>query len=57
MVWNGGSTYTKTWHINQPHYAVTIRFNFTFGDEFSGNFIYKINGVSSISYTKSGNSG
>ncbi|CAD8087586.1 unnamed protein product [Paramecium primaurelia] len=41
LVWNDGS-YKKTWTISDPHYAVTVYFNITYGDEYSGQFTYKI---------------
>ncbi|CAD8085417.1 unnamed protein product [Paramecium sonneborni] len=41
MVWNDAK-YIKSWSILKPHYAVTIRFNVTYGDEYSGGFYYKI---------------
>lgn len=35
LVWNDGS-YKKTWTFTDPHYAVTVYFNITYGDEYTG---------------------
>ena len=51
MVWND-AVYKKSWVITGAHYAVTIRFNVTFGDEYSGNFYYKIGTTQSSAFTK-----
>jgi hypothetical protein len=45
MVWYD-ATYSKIFSINQPHYAISIRFNFTFGDEYPGEFFYHIESIS-----------
>ncbi|CAK82971.1 unnamed protein product (macronuclear) [Paramecium tetraurelia] len=49
MVWNNAK-YIKSWTISKPHYAVTIRFNLTYGDEYSGNFYYQIGTDLSTAY-------
>ncbi|CAD8059006.1 unnamed protein product [Paramecium sonneborni] len=49
LVWNDGS-YIKTWNIQKPHYAVSIYFNLTYGDGYTGSFKYKV-GSSSNSYS------
>ncbi|CAD8104762.1 unnamed protein product [Paramecium sonneborni] len=41
LVWNDGS-YIKTWTILNPHYAASIYFNLTYGDDYTGQFFYKI---------------
>ncbi|CAD8134923.1 unnamed protein product [Paramecium pentaurelia] len=41
LVWNDGS-FTKTWIIQKPHYAVSIYFNLTYGDGYTGSFYYKV---------------
>ncbi|CAD8171155.1 unnamed protein product [Paramecium pentaurelia] len=46
LVWNDGS-YIKIWKIQQPHYAVSVYFNLTYGDGYSGSFYYKIGSTSS----------
>ncbi|CAK90082.1 unnamed protein product (macronuclear) [Paramecium tetraurelia] len=46
LVWNDGS-YIKTWTISNPHYAATIYFNLTYGDNYTGNFFYIIGDSSS----------
>ncbi|CAD8195876.1 unnamed protein product [Paramecium pentaurelia] len=46
LVWNDGS-YIKTWRIQKPHYAMSIYFNFTYGDSYGGQFFYKIGSLSS----------
>ncbi|CAD8121703.1 unnamed protein product [Paramecium sonneborni] len=51
MVWND-AIYSKTWQILKPHYAISIRFNLTYGDEFSGNFYYKIDNQQSDAFVK-----
>ncbi|CAD8085139.1 unnamed protein product [Paramecium primaurelia] len=51
MVWNN-AIYKKQWIISKPHYAVTIRFNVTYGDLYTGNFYYTIEGVKSTAYPK-----
>lgn len=45
MVWKEG-TYSKTLLMSYFTHAnaISIHFNFTFGDEFSGTFYFKING-------------
>ncbi|CAD8082958.1 unnamed protein product [Paramecium sonneborni] len=53
MVWNNAK-FIKSWVITEPHYAVTIRFNVTFGDEYSGNFYYTIGTSQSIAHQKPG---
>ncbi|CAD8120180.1 unnamed protein product [Paramecium sonneborni] len=49
MVWNN-AIYKKSWVISKPHYAVTIRFNVTYGDLYAGNFYYSIQSVKSIAH-------
>ncbi|CAD8125624.1 unnamed protein product [Paramecium sonneborni] len=53
LVWNDGS-YKKTWNIQKPHYAVSIYFNLTYGDGYTGSFKYKV-GLSSNTYSTSFN--
>lgn len=56
MVWNNAN-YIKSWVISKPHYAVTIRFNLTYGDEYSGNFYYKIGTDLSVAFPKPSSGG
>ncbi|CAD8125726.1 unnamed protein product [Paramecium sonneborni] len=53
LVWNNGA-YIKRWNIQNPHYAVSIYFNLTYGDGYTGNFKYKV-GLSSNAYSASFN--
>ncbi|CAK74085.1 unnamed protein product (macronuclear) [Paramecium tetraurelia] len=53
MVWRDAK-YHNSWPISKPHYAITIRFNLTYGDEYSGNFYYKIGTTTSAAFTKPG---
>ncbi|CAD8108359.1 unnamed protein product [Paramecium sonneborni] len=39
LVWNKGR-YQKLYTFRDPHYAISIRFNITFGDDFNGEFVY-----------------
>lgn len=39
LAWNNAK-YTKTYTFTNPHYAISIRFNITFGDDFNGVFNY-----------------
>ncbi|CAD8089132.1 unnamed protein product [Paramecium sonneborni] len=48
LVWNDGF-FIKSWSIQKPHYAVTVYFNLTYGDDYTGSFYYKI-GSTSASY-------
>ncbi|CAD8070395.1 unnamed protein product [Paramecium primaurelia] len=56
MVWNN-AIYKKSWSISKPHYAVTIRFNVIYGDQYAGNFYYTIQGVKSVAHPKPSTSG
>ncbi|CAD8120365.1 unnamed protein product [Paramecium sonneborni] len=56
MVWNN-AIYSKQWYIFKPHYAVSIRFNVTYGDLYGGNFYYTIQGVKSIAHPKPSSGG
>lgn len=44
LVWNN-AIYSKSYTITNPHYAISIRFNITFGDDFNGLFTYSLDSV------------
>ncbi|CAD8192906.1 unnamed protein product [Paramecium pentaurelia] len=56
MVWNN-AIYKKSWSISKPHYAVTIRLNLTYGDQYNGNFYYTIQGIKSVPHPKPSSGG
>ena len=47
LVWNNG-VFIKTWTIQKPHYGVSVYFNLTYGDGYTGSFYYKIGSSSSL---------
>lgn len=54
LVWTD-SIYKKRWTIpSDPHYAITLRFNLTYGDGYSGSFSYKVDNVNVGTYSNPG---
>ncbi|TNV74391.1 hypothetical protein FGO68_gene2621 [Halteria grandinella] len=56
LVWFD-ATYDKTFTISQPHYAVSIRFNMTFGDSYPGQFSYAIDSSWSSTFSQPASGG